>query len=122
MVGTNNAVNLTDGLDGLAIGPIVIATASYAILSYVSGHQIANYLKFPFCPTREKLAGIAATIIGTGLGFLWCYIPCSNIYGRSWFSFLGGLLGLFAILSKQELLLVIIGFVFVIEAFLLSLK
>ena len=72
IVGTSNAVNLTDGLDGLAIGPVMTATASLALLSYVSGHQeFANYLKFPFLPHSGELAIISAAIIGTGLGFLW---------------------------------------------------
>ena len=95
------------------------ATASLALLSYVSGHQeFANYLKFPFLPHSGELAIISAAIIGTGLGFLWYNTyPAQIFMGDLGSLSLGGLLGLFAVLSKQELLLAIIGFVFVVEAF-----
>ena len=118
IVGTSNAVNLTDGLDGLAIGPVMIAAACYGVINYASGHlEFANYLKFPFLPYSGELAIVSAAIIGTGLGFLWYNTyPAQIFMGDLGSLALGGLLGFFAVLSKQELLLLIIGGVFVIEA------
>ena len=117
IVATSNGVNLTDGLDGLAIGPIMIATACYALICYVSGNfEFANYLKFQFVPHAGELSIIGASVVGAGLGFLWYNTyPAQIFMGDSGSLSLGGLLGLLAVLSQHELLLVIIGGVFVLE-------
>ena len=118
IVGTSNAVNLTDGLDGLAIGPVMIAAGCYAILAYVSGHYgIANYLNFPHVPNSGELTIFAASIVGAGLGFLWYNTyPAQVFMGDVGSLPLGGAIAALAVFSKHELLLVIIGGVFVIEA------
>ncbi len=117
IVATSNGVNLTDGLDGLAIGPIMIATACYALICYVSGNfEFANYLKFQFVPHAGELSIVGASVVGAGLGFLWYNTyPAQIFMGDSGSLSLGGLLGLLAVLSQHELLLVIIGGVFVLE-------
>ncbi len=118
IVGASNAVNLTDGLDGLAIGPVLIASMCYAILCYVSGNAIiADYLNFPFVPNTGELTILAATVVGAGLGFLWYNTyPAQVFMGDVGSLPLGGALGALAIFSKHELLLVVIGGLFVIEA------
>jgi len=118
IVATSNSVNLTDGLDGLAIGPIMIATACYGLICYVSGNfEFAHYLKFEFVPHAGELAIIGASVVGAGLGFLWYNAyPAQIFMGDSGSLPLGGLLGLLAVLSQHELLLVIIGGVFVVES------
>ncbi len=118
IVGASNAVNLTDGLDGLAIGPVLIASACYAILSYVSGNSvIASYLHFPYVPHSGELTILAATMVGAGLGFLWYNTyPAQVFMGDVGSLPLGGALGALAVFSKHELLLVIIGGIFVLEA------
>ena len=119
IVGSSNAVNLTDGLDGLAIGPVITTALCYMILSYVSGHAIiANYLNFPFVPNASELAIISAAIVGAGLGFLWYNTyPAQVFMGDTGSLGLGGVLGTIAVLSKHELLLALIGGIFVLEAF-----
>jgi phospho-N-acetylmuramoyl-pentapeptide-transferase len=118
IVGTSNAVNLTDGLDGLAIGPVMIAASSYAILSYVSGHaQISSYLNFPFVRGSGELAIFASCIVGSGLGFLWYNsYPAQVFMGDVGSLPLGGALGALAVFSKHEFLLALIGGIFVAEA------
>jgi phospho-N-acetylmuramoyl-pentapeptide-transferase len=118
IVGTSNAVNLTDGLDGLAIGPIIIAFFSYAVFCYVSGNLvIAKYLNFPYVENSGELTIICSAIIGAGLGFLWYNTyPAQVFMGDIGSLPLGGALGAIAVFSKHEILLVIVGGIFVIEA------
>jgi len=118
IVGASNAVNLTDGLDGLAIGPIIIATFAFMILSYVTGHiKIANYLNIQFINGIGELSVFCGTLIGAGLGFLWFNsYPAQIFMGDVGSLSMGGVLGTLAVLSKHELLLLIVGGLFVIEA------
>jgi len=118
IAGSSNAVNLTDGLDGLAIGSVVMVAVAYSILCYVSGNiNFSNYLLIPFIKGSGELTVFCASIIGAGLGFLWfnCY-PASIFMGDVGSLALGGALGITALLIKKELLLVIVGGVFVLEA------
>ena len=118
IVGASNAVNLTDGLDGLAIGPVMIAAACFAILSYVSGNLIiANYLHFPYIRHAGELAIFAASLVGAGMGFLWYNAyPAQVFMGDVGSLPLGGALGALAVFAKHEILLAIIGGIFVLEA------
>jgi phospho-N-acetylmuramoyl-pentapeptide-transferase len=118
ITGSSNAVNLTDGLDGLAIGNVVLAAVTLGVLSYVSGHlRFSSYLYIPYIRGSGELTVFCAAILGAGLGFLWynCY-PASVFMGDVGSLALGGALGTVALLIKKELLLVVIGGVFVIEA------
>jgi phospho-N-acetylmuramoyl-pentapeptide-transferase len=118
IVGSSNAVNLTDGLDGLAIGCTVTVAFDYALLSYVAGNfRIAEYLAVPFYPFTAELTIVCAALVGAGLGFLWynCH-PARVFMGDTGSLAIGGLIGVVAICCKQELLLVVVGGVFVIEA------
>ena len=118
IVGSSNAVNLTDGLDGLAIGCTVTVAFDYALLSYVAGNfRIAEYLAVPFYPFTAELTVVCAALVGAGLGFLWynCH-PARVFMGDTGSLAIGGLIGVVAICCKQELLLVVVGGVFVIEA------
>jgi phospho-N-acetylmuramoyl-pentapeptide-transferase len=118
IVGASNAVNLTDGLDGLAIGPVMIAAACFAILTYITGNfTIAEYLRYHYIPGTGELAIFAATLVGAGLGFLWYNsYPAQVFMGDVGSLPLGGALGAIAVFSKHEILLVIIGGIFVVEA------
>jgi phospho-N-acetylmuramoyl-pentapeptide-transferase len=116
---SSNAVNLTDGLDGLAIGSVVFAAIPFTVLCYVSGHiKFSDYLLLPYIKGSGELTVFCASIIGAGLGFLWfnCY-PASVFMGDVGSLALGGALGITALLIKKELLLVIVGGIFVVEAF-----
>lgn len=117
IVGTSNAVNLTDGLDGLAIGPVIVVTLVYTIITYVAGHaKIANYLLIPFISGSGELAILCGSVFGAGLGFLWFNTyPASIFMGDVGSLPLGALLGAVAVISKHELLLVIVGGLFVVE-------
>ncbi|MEY2505942.1 MAG: phospho-N-acetylmuramoyl-pentapeptide-transferase [Verrucomicrobiota bacterium] len=118
IVGSSNAVNLTDGLDGLAIGCTITVAFAYALLSYAAGNfRIADYLQVPFYPYTGELSVICAALIGAGLGFLWfnCH-PARVIMGDTGALAIGGLIGVIAICCKQELLLAVVGGVFVLEA------
>ena len=118
IVGCSNAVNLTDGLDGLAAGCTVTTAGAYAIFAYLGGHVIAaDYLRIPFSPYSGEVAVFCAALGGAGLGFLWfnCH-PARVFMGDTGSLAIGGMLGMIAICCKQEILLVIIGFVFVMEA------
>ena len=118
IVGSSNAVNLTDGLDGLAIGCTVTVAFDYALLSYAAGNfRIAEYLQVPFYPFTGELTVVCAALIGAGLGFLWfnCY-PAKVFMGDTGSLAIGGMIGVVAICCKQELLLTVVGGVFVIEA------
>jgi phospho-N-acetylmuramoyl-pentapeptide-transferase len=118
VVGTSNAVNLTDGLDGLAIGGTLIVATTFAILAYVAGHaKIALYLNVPHVPGGGELAVFLGAMAGASLGFLWYNAhPAEVFMGDTGSLALGGALGTVAIMIKQELLLVIAGGVFVLEA------
>ncbi len=118
IVGAANAVNLTDGLDGLAIVPVVIAAGTLAIFAYVSGHsQIAHYLQIPFIHEAAELTPIAAMIMAAGLGFLWFNAyPAQVFMGDVGSLSLGGFLGVMAVFTHNELLLAVLGGVFVVEA------
>ncbi len=118
IVGASNAVNLTDGLDGLAIGCVMMAAFSYSILSYISGHALfSEYLLVPFVPGSGELAVFCSSLVGAGLGFLWfnCF-PASVFMGDIGSLALGGAIGAVAVFIRKELLLVIVGGIFVIEA------
>ncbi len=117
IVGTSNAVNLTDGLDGLAIGPYVVAIGTYMFFAYVAGHaQIAQYLHVKQIADAGETAVICGVLAGAGLGFLWFNSHPAQIFmGDSGSIPLGGILGTIAIITKQEILLLIVGGLFVIE-------
>ena len=118
MVGSSNAVNLTDGLDGLAGGCLIFATGAMAIVAYAVGHaQLAEYLHISRVAGVDEMLVLCGGMIGGLLGFLWfnCH-PAQVFMGDTGSLPLGGLLGLLAVVSRQELLLVIIGGVFVVEA------
>jgi phospho-N-acetylmuramoyl-pentapeptide-transferase len=118
VVGTANAVNLTDGLDGLAIGPIMIAGATYAVFSYTAGHaRIAEYLQIPYVPGAGELAVFCGALTAAGLGFLWFNAyPAQMFMGDVGSLALGAALGTVALITRQEIVLVLVGGVFVIEA------
>ncbi len=118
LVGTTNAVNLTDGLDGLAVGCLSIAALAFAALAYVSGHlQFANYLQVLYIPGAGELAVFCAALAGAALGFLWFNTyPAEVFMGDTGALALGGAIGTVAVLIKKELFLLLIGGVFVIEA------
>lgn len=118
IVGSSNAVNLTDGLDGLAIGPVMITAACFAILSYVVGHaQIAEYLNYPHIAGAGELAIFSACLIGSGLGFLWYNTyPAQVFMGDVGSLPLGAALGAIAVFIKHEIVLAIVGGIFVVEA------
>jgi phospho-N-acetylmuramoyl-pentapeptide-transferase len=118
IMGTSNAVNLTDGLDGLAIGCCISVALTYAIFCYVAGNaKLATYLILPLVSGAGELAVFCAALVGSGLGFLWfnCH-PARVFMGDTGSLALGGVLGVIAICVHQELLLIIAGGVFVLEA------
>jgi len=118
VVGASNAVNLTDGLDGLAIGPVAINAATYMLFAYVAGHAtLSAYLQVPRVVGAGELAVVCGAMVGAGLGFLWYNsYPAEVFMGDVGSLSLGGTLGIIAVLTKQEILLVIVGGVFVVEA------
>ncbi|MEE8185328.1 MAG: phospho-N-acetylmuramoyl-pentapeptide-transferase [Thermodesulfobacteriota bacterium] len=118
IVGASNAVNLTDGLDGLAVGPIIIAGATYMLLAYLTGHSgIANYLQIMYVPFVGELTIFAGAMVGASLGFLWFNTyPAQVFMGDIGSLAMGGALGTIAIITKHEALLVLIGGIFVVEA------
>ncbi|EJW13144.1 Phospho-N-acetylmuramoyl-pentapeptide-transferase [Rhodovulum sp. PH10] len=118
IVGAGNAVNLTDGLDGLAIVPVMIAAASFAAIAWVVGNAVfADYLQLNFVPGAGELAVLCAAILGAGLGFLWFNAPPASVFmGDTGSLALGGLLGTIAVVTKHEIVLGIIGGLFVVEA------
>ena len=118
LVGSSNALNLTDGLDGLAIGCTLFTTVALAIIAYVTGRvDFTAYLGIPYVPEAGEITVIASALIGASAGFLWfnCY-PAEVMMGDTGSLSLGGLLGAISILIKKELVLVIVGGVFVWEA------
>jgi phospho-N-acetylmuramoyl-pentapeptide-transferase len=118
VIGTSNAVNLTDGLDGLAIGSVSLVAFTLSILSYISGNlKLSEYLLIPYIPGAGELTVFCAAIFGASLGFLWfnCH-PAMVFMGDVGSLALGGTLGIIAVFIKKELLLVIMGGIFVAEA------
>ena len=117
IVGSSNAVNLTDGLDGLAIGPVITSTTTLALLAYASGHYgLAEYLYIPFVEGAGELMVFGAATLGASLGFLWYNAyPAQIFMGDVGSLSLGGFLGTLAVLTKNEFLFVLIGGVFVLE-------
>jgi phospho-N-acetylmuramoyl-pentapeptide-transferase len=117
VVGSSNAVNLTDGLDGLAIMPTVLVAGALGIFAYASGHSaFANYLQIPYVPGVGELVVFSGALVGAGLGFLWFNAyPAQVFMGDVGALALGAALGLLAVLVRQELVLVIMGGVFVME-------
>ena len=118
IVGTSNAVNLTDGLDGLAIGPVVIAGVTYMIFAYVAGNvKIADYLQINYVSGSGEAAIFCSAMAGAGVGFLWFNAyPAQMFMGDVGSLPLGGALGTIAVITKQEILLILVGGLFVIEA------
>ena len=118
IVGFSNAVNLTDGLDGLAIGPIMVSAATMGLITYVTGHrEISQYLYIPYFEGMGEITVLTAAIIGAGIGFLWYNsYPAQIFMGDVGSLSLGGTLGTIAVLAKSEFLFVVIGGIFVIEA------
>ena len=118
IVGAGNAVNLTDGLDGLAIVPVMIAAASFGLISYLAGNAVfADYLQIHYVAGTGELAVLCGAVIGAGLGFLWFNAPPASIFmGDTGSLSLGGLLGAIAVAIKHEVVLAIIGGLFVLEA------
>ncbi|MED5523583.1 MAG: phospho-N-acetylmuramoyl-pentapeptide-transferase [Pseudomonadota bacterium] len=117
MVGTSNAVNLTDGLDGLAIMPTVMVAAAFALIAYLTGNvKFAEYLHIPYVRHASELVILCTALVGAGLGFLWFNTyPAQVFMGDVGSLALGGTLGIIAVLVRQEILLVIMGGVFVME-------
>ena len=133
IAGTSNAVNLTDGLDGLAIGPVIVATGTFMVLSYASGavlnlplpgegggvyeFNVARYLNLPHVPEVSELAVFAGSLIGAGIGFLWYNAyPAQIFMGDTGSLALGGAIGTLAVLTRNELLSLIVCGLFVVEA------
>jgi len=118
IVGTSNAVNLTDGLDGLAIGPAIIVATTYMIFAYVAGHvKIADYLQINYVAGSGELAIFCGAIAGAGFGFLWFNTyPAQIFMGDVGSLSLGAAIGTVAVITKQEILLILVGGLFVIEA------
>jgi phospho-N-acetylmuramoyl-pentapeptide-transferase len=117
IVGAGNAVNLTDGLDGLAIVPVMIAAASFALIAYLVGNLVfAEYLQLRHVSRAGELAVVCGAMIGAGLGFLWFNAPPASIFmGDTGSLALGGLLGAVAVATKHEIVLAIVGGLFVLE-------
>lgn len=118
IVGSANAVNLTDGLDGLAIGPVLIASGTFMLFCYLAGnYRFAGYLQIPFVKGSGELTVLCGALVGSGLGFLWFNTyPAQVFMGDVGSLALGATLGTIAVITKQEILLVIVGGIFVIEA------
>jgi phospho-N-acetylmuramoyl-pentapeptide-transferase len=119
IVGAANAVNLTDGLDGLAIGPAITCFMTYLLFAYFAGNvKIASYLQIPYVPGTGELAIFCGAVVGAGIGFLWYNTyPAQVFMGDVGALSLGGSLGAVALLTKQEILLAIVGGIFVMETF-----
>ena len=118
IVGAGNAVNLTDGLDGLAIVPVMIASASFGMISYLAGNAVfSDYLQINYVAGTGELAVLCGAVLGAGLGFLWFNAPPASIFmGDTGSLALGGMLGSIAVAVKHEIVLAVIGGLFVLEA------
>jgi phospho-N-acetylmuramoyl-pentapeptide-transferase len=117
MVGASNSVNLTDGLDGLAIVPVMIATGVFAVIAYLVGNAVfANYLQIHMVPGTGELAVFCGALVGAGLGFLWFNAPPAMVFmGDTGSLALGGALGVISVITKHELVLAVVGGLFVLE-------
>ena len=117
MVGASNAVNLTDGLDGLAIVPVMIAAGVFALISYLVGNAVfSTYLQLHYVPGSGELAVFCGALVGSGLGFLWFNAPPAKVFmGDTGSLSLGGALGAVSVVTKHELVLAIVGGLFVLE-------
>ena len=117
MMGASNAVNLTDGLDGLAIVPVMIAAGVFALIAYLVGNRVfADYLQLHFVPGTGELAVFLSALIGAGLGFLWFNAPPAKVFmGDTGSLSIGGALGAVAVATKHEIVLAIVGGLFVVE-------
>ncbi len=117
IVGSSNAVNLTDGLDGLAVGCVIFVTFTYAVFSYITGHaEISNYLHIFYLPGAGELAIFCAAVTGAGLGFLWFNsFPATIFMGDTGALSLGGTIAIISVLIKKEFLLLLVGGVLVLE-------
>ena len=118
IVGAGNAVNLTDGLDGLAIVPVMIAAASFGLIAYLAGNTVfSDYLQIHYVAGTGELAVLCGAVIGSGLGFLWYNAPPASVFmGDTGSLALGGMIGAIAVATKHEIVLAIIGGLFVLEA------
>jgi phospho-N-acetylmuramoyl-pentapeptide-transferase len=118
IVGAGNAVNLTDGLDGLAIVPVMIASASFGLIAYLAGNAVfSEYLQINYVAGTGELAVLCGAVLGAGLGFLWFNAPPASIFmGDTGSLALGGMLGSVAVAVKHEIVLAVIGGLFVLEA------
>ena len=118
IVGAGNAVNLTDGLDGLAIVPVIIAALSFGFIAYLAGNAVfADYLQIHYVAGTGELAVLCGAVIGAGLGFLWFNAPPASIFmGDTGSLALGGMIGTIAVATKHEIVLAVIGGLFVLEA------
>ena len=117
MVGASNAVNLTDGLDGLAIGPIIVVAGCFVLIAYLAGNLVfATYLQINYIPGSGELAVLCGALVGAGMGFLWFNAPPAMVFmGDTGSLASGGALGAISVIAKHELVLVIIGGLFVLE-------
>ncbi len=117
MVGASNAVNLTDGLDGLAIGPVLIAAAVFGIITYLTGNTVfSNYLQVHYVPGAGELSIFLGALMGASLGFLWYNAPPAMVFmGDTGSLSLGGALGTVSVITKHELVLALVGGLFVLE-------
>ena len=118
IVGSSNSVNLTDGLDGLAIMPVMIAIGSFGLIAYLTGNILfSEYLNIQYMPGSGELAIICGAVIGAGIGFLWYNAPPAMIFmGDTGSLSLGSIIGIIAVITKHEFVLLIIGGLFVLEA------
>lgn len=118
VIGSANAVNLTDGLDGLAIVPIAIACACFGLISYLVGNAVfSEYLHIPYVAGTGELAILCGAVVGAAMGFLWFNAPPAQVFmGDTGSLAMGGLLGMVALITKHELVLAIVGGLFVMEA------
>lgn len=118
IIGASNAVNLTDGLDGLAIGPIMITSACFALIVYLVGNAVfAGYLQLHFIPGSGEVAVFCSALVGAGLGFLWFNAPPAKVFmGDTGSLSFGGAIGVISVIAKHEIVLAIIGGLFVAEA------
>ena len=117
MVGTSNSVNLTDGLDGLAIGPVLIAAGAFGLIAYLIGNSVfSNSLQVHYVPGAGELSVFCAALVGASLGFLWYNAPPAMVFmGDTGSLSMGGALGTIAVITKHELVLAVIGGLFVLE-------
>lgn len=118
VIGASNAVNLTDGLDGLAIVPVMIAAGTFALIAYLTGNAVfSGYLQINHVPGAGELAVLCGALVGAGLGFLWYNAPPARVFmGDTGSLALGGALGMISVVTKHELVLAVVGGLFVLEA------